>query len=205
MTAEEKSRLACFLDTALDYLDSGYMQKRAAYSFEDDIENLSSLPLAFQIAEEDAPENPLVMVIGASPGLDDNANDPEAQLLDRMLASAGLSRDRNCCIIEEEIIDNASYLEEQIQLLKPGIILCLGKSIAGQIENPDQIQIVATYHPKELLQDGSLKRPAFEDMKKLMLRLIGLDQGYAEEVQELLYKYAASDEDFATRVKEYLA
>jgi hypothetical protein len=75
------------------------------------------------------------------------------------------------------------------------------------------IPVLPTYHPSALLRDESLKRPAFEDLKLLMAKLVSLDSedsgdsedpGYTAEVRPLLAKYAAKDEDFAARVREYL-
>jgi hypothetical protein len=66
------------------------------------------------------------------------------------------------------------------------------------------IPVLPVYHPSALLRDESLKRPAFEDLKLLMAKLVSLDPGYAAEVRPLLVKYAAGDEDFAAAVREYL-
>ena len=94
--------------------------------------------------------NPLVMVIGEGPGAEeDRAGRPfvgkAGQLLDRMLASIGLSRDSNCYIANivkcrppenrdpepGEIAACFSHLERQIALLRPRVILCAGR-IAAQ-------------------------------------------------------------------------
>jgi DNA polymerase len=191
-----------------------------------------------------------------------------------MLASIGLSREKNCYIVnivkcrpphnrdpeEDEIRACTGYLERQIRLLKPKLILCAGRVSARYIlkseeglerlrekiklrggfgeytvsnsssdfseEEDDEtnrgstemfhsadelnahylpIPVLATYHPSALLHDESLKRPVFEDMKLLMTRLVDLDRNYAGDVKELLRKYAATDDDFANRVQEYLA
>ena len=57
VTANEKTILARFLYTALDYLDSGYSMVRPAYTFEDDPEAESSLPLAYLMDENNDDES----------------------------------------------------------------------------------------------------------------------------------------------------
>jgi DNA polymerase len=89
---------------------------------------------------------PQVMVIGEAPGADEDAQGrpfvgPAGQLLDKMLASIGLSRNTNCFIANilkcrppnnrdpepDERAACISYLERQIMLLKPQAILCAGR------------------------------------------------------------------------------
>jgi DNA polymerase len=198
-------------------------------------------------------ERPLVLVVGEGPGADEDASGrpfvgKAGQLLDRMLASVGLSRERNAFIANvvkcrppgnrdpapEEIAACAPFLERQIRILKPKMILCAGRTAARYIlhteeginrlrgkfgEYPAAVEITETetlqsshfppvpvlpgYHPSALLRDDSLRRPAFEDLKLLMAKLIFLDSGYAAEVKPLLNKYAAADADFAARVRDY--
>jgi DNA polymerase len=197
---------------------------------------------------------PLVMVIGEGPGADEDASGrpfvgKAGQLLDRMLASVGLSREKNCFIANvvkcrppenrnpepAEIEACAPFLERQINLLEPKIILCAGRTAAQHILHTEEgitrlrgrfgeypaaveitetetlqspllspIPVLPTYHPSALLRDEDLKRPAFEDLKLLMAKLLPLDSGYAAEVKPLLKKYAVADPDFAARVREYL-
>lgn len=94
--------------------------------------------------------DPQVMVIGEGPGADeDRTGRPfvgrAGQLLDKMLASIGLSRKTNCFIANmvkcrppgnrdpatDEIAACFPNLERQIALLRPKIILCAGR-IAAQ-------------------------------------------------------------------------
>jgi DNA polymerase len=86
------------------------------------------------------------MVIGEGPGADEDASGrpfvgKAGQLLDKMLATIGLFRDRNCFIANvvkcrppgnrdpqpEEIAGCAPFLVRQILLLKPRVILSAGK------------------------------------------------------------------------------
>jgi len=205
MTPEEKSSLARFLDLAGDYLMDGHAKNRPNCFFEDDApEEFSSLPLAYQVDEEEfseytqnptpqrlasvlsstgsfqnmadiaaaicackacplgatrtlavpgeGVERPLVMVIGEGPGANEDASGRPfvgraGQLLDKMLASIGLSREKNCYIANmvkcrppgnrdpepEEITACSPFLEQQITLLSPRLILCVGRVAAQNL------------------------------------------------------------------------
>ena len=93
---------------------------------------------------------PLVMVVGEGPGADEDATGRPfvgraGQLLDKMLASIALSRDKNCFIAnmvkcrppgnrDPDPIEMAAcfpFLKRQILLLRPQVILCAGR-IAAQ-------------------------------------------------------------------------
>lgn len=144
--------------------------------------------------------NPVVLVVGEGPGAEeDNRGLPfvgaSGNLLDKMLASIGLSREVNCYIAnvvkcrppnnrEPEPDERAHcmpYLRRQIQLLAPRAILCAGRTAAqallstsdginrlrGKTYDYEGIPLIATYHPSALLRDETLKRPAWEDLKCL--------------------------------------
>lgn len=150
------------------------------------------------------PVSPLVLVVGEGPGAEEDATGlpfvgPAGKLLDKMLASIGLGRDRNCYISNvvkcrppqnrdpapDEVAACMPYLEAQIALLSPAFILCLGRSAARALTGSEEgitrlrgrwfafggIPLIATYHPSALLRDPSLKRPAWEDLKTLRDRL----------------------------------
>ncbi|MCL2008516.1 MAG: uracil-DNA glycosylase [Treponema sp.] len=105
----------------------------------------------------EGPERPLVMVIGEGPGADeDKAGRPfvgkAGQLLDRMLQSITLSREKNCFIAnmvkcrppgnrdpaQGEIEACFPFLRRQILLLKPMLILCAGRVSARSLLNTEQ-------------------------------------------------------------------
>jgi len=83
----------------------------------------------------------------------------------------------------------AAFLHRQILLLKPRCILCTGSIAArsllrttGDIEtlrNKDTkirvgdmvIPVAVTYHPDDIWKNEELKRPAWEDLKKLKIKL----------------------------------
>ena len=172
MTADEKLKTARFIDLAADSLLSGYRSPAKDYQFCDDetqptgtVKKENSLvQIAADISSckncslcetrknavpgEGAPQ-PLVMVIGEGPGADEDATGrpfvgKAGQLLDRMLDSIGLNRDKNCFIanvikcrppnnrdpLPEETAACAQFLFRQIKLLQPKIILCVGRICA---------------------------------------------------------------------------
>jgi DNA polymerase len=132
-------------------------------------------------AEEDASGRPFV--------------GPAGQLLDKMLASIGLDRRTNCFIANvvkcrpprnrdpepDEREACLGYLRRQIAELRPRAALCVGRIAAqallssgegigklrGSWREFEGLPVLATYHPSALLRDESLKRPAWEDLKKL--------------------------------------
>lgn len=148
--------------------------------------------------------NPLVAVIGEGPGYEEDKRGepfvgPAGQLLDKMLASIGLSRTENCFIanivkcrppnnrvpLPEEAAACESFLHAQLFALKPKMILCAGSTAAknllktkngvtrlrGQFYDWNGIPVAVTFHPSALLRDASQKRFAWEDLKMMRARL----------------------------------
>ena len=151
---------------------------------------------------------PIVMVIGEGPGEDeDRMGRPfvgrAGQLLDKMLDSIGLTRTTNVFIANvvkcrppynrdpypEETAACASFLERQINLLKPKFILAAGRIAAQTLLKTSEsigklrgkiteltvgeakIPFLATYHPAALLRNEEYKRPAWEDLKLLRSKI----------------------------------
>jgi DNA polymerase len=220
MTASEKREIADFLDIAEDYVRDGFHTERAPVQFREN-GRPASAPASddslARIADEvractrcrlasgrknavpgEGAERPLVMVVGEGPGADEDATGRPfvgraGQLLDRMLASIGLSRGTNCFIANvvkcrppnnrdpeaDETAACSSFLERQIALLEPRMILTVGRiptqkllgtaegigRLRGRFVDYRGIPLLATYHPSALLRDDSLKRPAWEDLK----------------------------------------
>jgi len=144
--------------------------------------------------------SPQVLVVGEGPGKEEDESGrafvgPAGRLLDRMLAAVDLDRKRNCYIANivkcrppmnrdpapDERAACVPFLERQIRLLRPRVILALGRtasqSLLGTSEGITRLRgrfleyrgipLLATYHPSALLRDEALKRPAWEDLKKL--------------------------------------
>ena len=155
--------------------------------------------------------NPAVLVIGEGPGADEDAQGrpfvgKAGQLLDKMLAAINLNRTKNCFIANivkcrppmnrdpspEECAACSSFLQAQIHVLKPKMILAVGRialqklldtsigitKMHGKILDYNGIPFMATFHPSALLRDESYKRPAWEDLKIFRAKLLELCPNY---------------------------
>lgn len=149
-------------------------------------------------------EHPDVLVIGEGPGYDEDMSGrpfvgKAGVLLDKMLAAIDLDRNKNCYIANvvkcrppnnrdpepEEQSACSGFLEAQIHILKPKMILCMGRiaghkmldtqsplnQLRGQFHDYNGIPLMVTYHPSALLRDAGLKAPAWEDLKAFRHRL----------------------------------
>lgn len=81
----------------------------------------------------------------------------------------------------EERERSLPYLIRQIELVRPKLILCLGKISAGTLLGTDaplgdlrsrfipfnDAEVMVTYHPAALLRNPNWKRPVWEDVQKL--------------------------------------
>ncbi|WP_318678985.1 uracil-DNA glycosylase [Treponema sp.] len=156
-------------------------------------------------------KNPLVLVIGEGPGEEEDKQGlpfvgKAGQLLDKMLAAISLSRTQNCYIanvvkcrpphnrdpLPEEISACISFLDAQINLLKPSMILLMGRvaaqtvlrtssginSLRGNFSVYNGIPVMPTYHPSALLRDEKLKAPAWQDLKAFRTKLLQLAPDY---------------------------
>lgn len=141
-----------------------------------------------------------VLFIGEGPGeQEDLKGEPfvgrGGQLLDKMLAAVGLSRGHNIYIanivkcrppknrdpLPEEQEACIGWLRDQVLLIKPKIIVCLGRISACRIMSPDfkvtrqhgqfvqkgGIWMVGTFHPAALLRNPNQKPDAFADFLAL--------------------------------------
>ncbi len=150
-------------------------------------------------------EHPLVLCIGEGPGEQEDLTGrpfvgPAGQLLDRMLASVGLSREQvfianvvkcrppgNRAPEPDEVRACLPFLREQTRLLRPRILFCLGATAGRAIIDPafrvtrqrglwverKGFYLMGTYHPSALLRDrsGQYKREAYEDLKALRRKI----------------------------------
>ena len=144
-----------------------------------------------------------VMFIGEGPGeQEDRTGRPfvgrAGQLLDDMLAMIDLKREkvfignmvkcrppqnRDPLNIEQEAC--IGYLRNQVALLKPKIIVCLGRIAAmklikedfkitrehGQWLEKSGVWMMAMYHPSALLRDPRKRPESFEDLKSLQAKI----------------------------------
>ncbi|TVQ27971.1 MAG: uracil-DNA glycosylase [Spirochaetaceae bacterium] len=117
------------------------------------------------------------------------------QFLDKWLEAIGLSRSSNAYITNivkcrppenrdprpAESDACMPYLREQIELVRPQAILTVGRiasgiligtgagigSLRGRTYYYNGIPLVPTYHPSGVLRNPELKRPVWEDLKRL--------------------------------------
>ncbi len=155
--------------------------------------------------------NARIMFIGEAPGADEDAQGRPfvgraGQLLDKIIVACGLKRGdvyignilkcrppENRDPRADEIIACLPYLQRQIELIKPEIIVALGAHAAktlldttksiGQLRGQfheyyaglDQmpVKLMATYHPAYLLRSYSPenRRKVWEDMQKVLTEL----------------------------------
>ena len=147
--------------------------------------------------------NAEVLFVGEAPGeREDALGEPfvgrAGQLLDDMLAMIGLDRSRiyitnsikcrppqNRDPLNTEKEACAPYLQKQLQLMDPKIIVCLGRISAMEMIKPDfKITqehgqffekngrlMTAIYHPAALLRDSDKKPDTFVDLKRLQARI----------------------------------
>ena len=145
-----------------------------------------------------------IMFVGEGPGeQEDLQGEPfvgrAGQLLDDMLSIIDLDRKKNCYIanivkcrppqnrdpLEVEQDACIGYLRNQIALVKPKIIVCLGRIAAmrliredyritrehGQWIEEDGIWMTAIYHPSALLRDVAKRPETFEDLLSIREKL----------------------------------
>lgn len=151
--------------------------------------------LVFGVGREDAE----IMFIGEGPGEQEDLQGipfvgPAGKLLDDMLEMIGLDRtkvyianmvkcrpphNRDPLNIEQDAC--RGWLQRQIALINPKIIVCLGRIAAmgmikddfritrehGQWFERDGRRIMATYHPSALLRDSGKRPDAFMDLRTL--------------------------------------
>ena len=142
-------------------------------------------------------ENADVMLIGEGPGEQEDLQGqpfvgPAGKLLDDMLSIIDLSREKNCYIanivkcrpprnrdpLETEQDACIGYLRNQVSLVKPRIIVCLGRIAAKRIIDPEYritrqhgefvekngVWMTAIYHPSALLRDVTKRPETFDDL-----------------------------------------
>ena len=144
-----------------------------------------------------------VMFIGEGPGANEDAEGvpfvgAAGKLLDDMLQMIGLKREavyianivkcrppqnRDPLNVEKDAC--IGYLRRQVALVRPKIIVCLGRIAAMELIRPDfkitrehgqfcekaGVLMTAIYHPAALLRDASKKPETFVDLKALQRKI----------------------------------
>ena len=148
-----------------------------------------------------------VLFVGEGPGEQEDLKGepfvgPAGKLLDDMLSIIDLDRKSNCYIanivkcrpprnrdpLETEQDACIGYLQQQIQLIRPRIIVCLGRIAATRLIRPgyritrehghwdekDGVWMTAFYHPSALLRDVTKRPEAFSDLLSLREKMAEL-------------------------------
>lgn len=147
-----------------------------------------------------------LMIIGEAPGFhEDQQGAPfvgrAGQLLTAMIKAMGYQREdvfianilkcrppENRDPTPEEVATCTPFLNQQIQLLKPTLLLAVGRvaahyllntkqsleSLRGQIHRFGETPLIVTYHPAYLLRSPSDKKKAYIDLQFTQTTLINL-------------------------------
>ncbi len=148
--------------------------------------------------------NAKVLFIGEGPGENEDLQGKPfvgrgGMLLDKMLSVVDLSRDKNIYIAnmvkcrppknrdpeETEVAACRPWLEEQIRIIDPKIIVCLGRVSAirfidpnfkvtkehGQFIEKDGRLVMGTFHPAAILRNPNQKPAAMEDFFALQEKI----------------------------------
>lgn len=153
-----------------------------------------------QVVFSDGVPDARVVVMGEAPGANEDRTGlpfvgAAGKLLDLMLASVDLSRERNayiCNVLKcrppgnrnprpEEIETCAPYLRKQLELVEPEVLLGVGTFAArwltgsqktlgklrGDVHSYEGVPVVVTYHPAALLRNRGWIRASWDDLQLL--------------------------------------
>ena len=144
-----------------------------------------------------------LMFIGEAPGADEDAQGipfvgRAGQLLTQIIASSGFTRDEVyiCNILRcrppenrnplpDEAANCREYLDEQISIVDPEYIVCLGAIAAQNLLNSTetigrmrkrfyqygQATVMCTYHPSYLMRSPGMKKETWDDMQMLLKKM----------------------------------
>lgn len=150
--------------------------------------------------------NAPVMFIGEGPGEQEDKQGkpfvgPAGQLLDTLLEALMFKQDEyyianvvkcrppnNRVPSEQEAETCLPYLRNQVALIRPRIIVCLGSTAAKYVVSKDikitqirgqwierkKVWIMPTFHPAALLRDQSKKELLFMDIKEVKEKMISI-------------------------------
>ena len=153
-------------------------------------------------------EHAEVLFVGEGPGQSEDEQGlpfvgAAGKLLDDMLAMIGLKREevyitnivkcrppQNRDPLNTEKDACIGYLRRQVAMMRPKIIVCLGRIAAAELIKPDfkitqehgqffekrGVQMTAVYHPAALLRDSSKKPETFLDLKALQAKILQVCQ-----------------------------
>ncbi|NLR74006.1 uracil-DNA glycosylase [Leeia aquatica] len=137
------------------------------------------------------------LIVGEAPGAEEDRRGepfvgPAGQLLDNMLAALQLTRGENVYIanvlkcrppanrdpLPDEVQACSQYLQRQVELLQPRVILALGRfaantllqsessiaALRGKVHHYQQIPLIVSYHPAYLLRNLPDKAKSWQDL-----------------------------------------
>ena len=190
----------------LNYNDSSKNNSHSSFSsnitsFENQINKCHKCDLGhsrtnfvFGIGDPDAS----LMLVGEAPGeKEDIEGEPfvgrAGKLLDKILIAIGRSRNKDVFIcnvlkcrppenrdpLSNEVEKCEPFLQKQLSLLKPKLIVALGRisamtllktkdsltNMRSKLHKYEGIDLMVTYHPAALLRNPNFKKPAWEDFK----------------------------------------
>ena len=168
-----------------------------------------------QVVPGEGAEDADVLFIGEAPGFnEDQQGRPfvgaAGGFLDELLRSVGLSRETvyianvvkcrppgNRDPLPNEIQTCRPWLEQQIEIIQPRVIVTLGRfslarylpgesisKVHGRERRVGDITVFPMYHPAAALHQGSLRRVIEEDMKKLPKILESLGSSVPDSTAE---------------------
>lgn len=151
-----------------------------------------------RVVPGEGPENSNLLFIGEAPGWHEDQQGrpfvgPAGQFLEELLASVGLKRNQvyianvikcrppgNRDPLPEEIQVCSKWLNRQIELIHPNMIVTLGRysmakyfpnesisKVHGKTKKQDNTIYYAMYHPAAALHQGSLRKVIEADMLKI--------------------------------------
>ncbi|MEO7795513.1 MAG: uracil-DNA glycosylase [Thermoanaerobaculia bacterium] len=154
-----------------------------------------------------------LMIVGEGPGAEEDRQGlpfvgAAGELLNKILSAIGLARDEvyvanivkcrppgNRDPETDEVRACRGYLEKQIELVRPEVLVILGRVAAQVLLGTDAslsrlrgdwhevqgVPVRVTYHPAALLRNAAWKRPTWEDMQLVRDRLRPPAEGAAPE------------------------
>ncbi len=144
-----------------------------------------------------------IMFVGEGPGAEeDRTGRPfvgqAGQLLDRMIAAMGFERDlvyianvvkcrppNNRDPKDDEIAACSPFLDRQIELIRPEVLIALGRFAATRLTGAQKsmgalrgrwshyrgVPLMSTYHPAYLLRNARDKRKVWDDLKLVLQKM----------------------------------
>ncbi|MBI2897689.1 MAG: uracil-DNA glycosylase [Deltaproteobacteria bacterium] len=141
--------------------------------------------------------------VGEGPGRDEDLRGEPfvgaaGQLLTKMIQAMGLAREdvyicnvvkcrppENRTPLPDEMATCAGFLEGQLEIVAPEVIVAMGSTAARQLLQTTAamgrlrgsfheyrgVPVMPTYHPAYLLRNAEAKKPVWDDLKKVMARL----------------------------------